>query len=240
MLSQYEYSYDPDEHQGIQALPLSERPYEKLRTQGLDSLSNAELLAILLCSGGKGKSTLDLARELLSCGRGLHYLDRAPIETVAQLVTGVGMVKGMRVKAAFELGRRLEQERNTAELTEISSAQAAKDWFRPILSHLGHEELHAVFLDNGNHVLKSKRLASGGSAGAALAPRDLFSQALAVQASGLILAHNHPSGVSKPSQEDLDFTRNLIRAGSVLSIRVLDHIICTPQGEISMREEGQL
>jgi len=214
----------------IKDFPEEERPRERLRRLGPGSLSDAELLAIILGHGLPGESAVDLGRRLLALGA-LHRLSLEELESVP----GVGPAKAVRIKAALELGRRVQMFRE--RLFCISSPAEAYSFF----SHLGFEEeeqLWALLLNRKNGIIGRELVALGGISRVPVDPRDLFRAAVRRNAAALILAHNHPSGDPSPSPEDISLTRRLVEAGKLLGVEVLDHLVVVAGGYVSMRAKG--
>jgi len=212
-------------------------PRERLRERGTESLDDAELLALLLRTGTRGRPAEALARELLEAG-GLHGLARAvPAELERQ--PGVGPTKAATLLAALELGRRLAQRR----LEMGDAIRGPEDVFRHFHARLRdapHEQLHLLLLD-GRHRLMREVMASRGTLTASLVhPREVFRPALREGAAALVVVHNHPSGDPAPSGEDREVTRRLVQAGALLGVPVLDHVVVAERGWVSLRAEGEL
>ena len=222
----------------IHELPRDSRPYERLQEYGEASLSDSELLAILLNSGRKGKTALDLAQQLLASAGGLRLLAQSSLAEL-QLVPGIGQVKAMRLKAAFELGRRLQGSGLEPGFT-VTSPDNAADYLRPKLADLDHEEFHCLFLDCRKRIIRSELIASGGLDVAAVWPREIFRKALRANAHSIILTHNHPSGNPEPSEADLAATEAIVELGRKMGIPVIDHLIVAGDLCLSFRERGLL
>ena len=212
-------------------------PREWLREHGPEGLDDAELLALLLRTGARGRSALELARELLG-GAGLHGLARAlPAELERQ--AGVGPAKAATLLAALAIGRRLAQRR----LHTGDAFRGPEDVFRHFHARLRdapHEQFHLLLLD-GRHRLLREVMASRGTLTASLVhPREVFRPALREGAAALVVAHNHPSGDPAPSSEDREVTRRLVQAGALLGVPLLDHVVVAERGWVSLREQGEL
>jgi DNA repair protein RadC len=212
-------------------------PRERLRERGTESLDDAELLALLLRTGARGRPAEQLARELLG-GSGLHGLARAiPAELERQ--PGVGPAKAATLLAALELGRRLAQRR----LHTGDAIRGPQDVFRHFHARLRdapHEQFHLLLLD-GRHRLLREVMASRGTLTASLVhPREVFRPALREGAAALVVVHNHPSGDPAPSAEDREVTRRLVQAGALLGVPLLDHVVVAERGWVSLREQGEL
>ncbi len=207
----------------IREMPPSDRPRERLAERGADALSTAELIAILLRTGVKGQSAVQLAQELLRAhGNSLEELVRVPLEALAQ-VKGVGKTKAIQLKAAFELARRLSLPREAQPM--INTPGEAADVLRGTLRDLAHEEFRALLLNTKNALIRVAPVSVGSLNASIVEPREVFKQAIAASAASMILAHNHPSGDPTPSSEDIAITKRLVKAGELLNIAVLDHII---------------
>jgi DNA repair protein RadC len=212
-------------------------PRERLRERGTESLDDAELLALLLRTGARGRPAEALARELLG-GAGLHGLARAiPAELERQ--PGVGPAKAATLLAALEIARRLAQRR----LGTGDAIRGPQDVFRHFHARLRdapHEQLHLLLLD-GRHRLLREVMASRGTLTASLVhPREVFRPALREGAAALVVVHNHPSGDPAPSPEDREVTRRLVQAGALLGVPLLDHVVVAERGWVSLREHGEL
>ncbi len=218
--------------------PEGERPREKLLARGAQALSDAELLAIFLRVGVKGKSAVELARELLTHFGGLNRLFAAPQADFAAF-NGLGPAKYAQLQAVLEMARRAlaEQMRVGDSLT---SPAAVRDFLRLRLAGLPHEVFMAVFLDAQNRVLAVEELFRGTLTQTSVYPREVVKRALAHNAGGVILAHNHPSGVAEPSQADHWLTQQLKQALALVDVRVLDHFLVAGGRGVSFAERGWL
>lgn len=223
---------------GIKNMPEADRPYEKMLAGGASALTPAELISVIICSGNRNASATELAAMLLSEGRNLAYLDRAEIYELSKLVPGIGKVKALRIKAAFELGRRLRLESLESEKVVITSADDVMKWFEAKIGHLPHEEFHMMMLDSANTLIHSAKICSGGLSRIAIDPKDVFKLPLRYNASAIILAHNHPSGKTEASAADIKTTKRLKEAADLLGLRLLDHVIAAQGSSISMKREG--
>lgn len=215
----------------------ADQPREKLALKGKHTLSDAELLAILIGSGSRNESAVALCQRIL---HDVHYnlndLGKVSIEQLQQY-KGIGMAKAITIVAALELGRR----RQRAEIPEKPTIRSSRDAYRaiaPTLVDLPHEEFWILLLNRANQVTKRVRISEGGTSGTLVDAKKVYRYALEGQASALILSHNHPSGNLKPSDADIRITRKLIDAGKVLDITVLDHIIVSERGYTSLADEG--
>lgn len=216
-----------------------DRPREKLMTLGARSLSDAELLAILIRSGSAKESALDLAKRILAnAGNDLHRLSALGVEELTWH-KGMGEAKALAIVAAMELGRR-RRAADTRERPSITSSASAFDLIRPKLADLQHEEFWLLLLDRGNRLLEQLPVSSGGMHGTVADPKVIFKKALDKRASCLILCHNHPSGQLRPSEEDILLTRKLTEGARLLDIVVQDHLIVTNNGYYSFADNGMM
>jgi len=220
--------------------PDAERPRERLLNQGAAALSDAELLAIFLRSGVRGKSAVDLARELLAAFDG--NLARLAEATIDQLsgIRGIGPAKATQLQAALELSRRALQARLT-ERDLFSSPDAVRDWLRLKLGSLPHEVFGALWLDAQNRMIRYEELFRGTLSQTSVYPREVIKSALAHNAAAVILAHNHPSGLTQPSRADETLTTSLKQALAQVDVKVLDHFIVAGNAPpLSFAERGLL
>jgi DNA repair protein RadC len=220
----------------ISDLPESERPRERLISAGADKLSEAELLAILLRVGVSGKSAVQLGQHLLERFGGLSGIHRAPFEELVA-EKGIGQAKAAQIKAAIELGRRLQQSKPEEQVTIGNPAQAA-DLVKYDMQALDHEVLRVILMDTRNQVLEIKEIYRGSVNTAQVRAADVFKAAVRKNATALIVVHNHPSGDPTPSPDDVAVTRELIKAGEMIDVKVLDHIIIGRGRHVSMKERG--
>lgn len=213
-----------------------DRPREKLMLKGKESLSNAELIAILIGSGSRNESAVDLSRRILASVDNLNSLAKL---TLSQLMNfkGIGEAKAITIVAALELGRRRRVE-ETVELVRITSSKLVFEIMQPIIGELLHEEFWVLFLNNSNKVISKAQLSKGGITGTIVDARMVFRLALENGATGLILCHNHPSGNLQPSNADKEITNKLKIAGDSLDVKVLDHLIVTETKYYSFVDEG--
>lgn len=218
--------------------PEGERPREKLLQRGAPALSDAELLAIFLRVGVRGKSAVELARDLLAHFGGLTRLFSASQPEFAAF-PGMGSAKFAQIQAVLEMARRaLGEEMCRGDV--LSSPGAVRDYLRLHLGGLPHEVFMALFLDAHNRVLAREELFRGTLTQTSVYPREVVKRALAHNAAGIILAHNHPSGVAEPSQADRWLTDQLKAALGLVDVRVLDHIIVAGSKGLSFAERGWL
>ena len=223
----------------ITAWAEEDRPREKLQFKGKHSLSDAELLAILLGSGSREETAVGLAKLILQGSQNnLNELGKRNLAEL-QKFKGVGEAKAITIVAAMELGRR-RQMSNILEKPQITSSRDAFNVIAPILIDLPHEEFWILIMNRGNKVLSRERISIGGTSHTIVDSKIVFRKAIEKQAAGVILCHNHPSGNLYPSQSDLDLTEKLRQAGHVLEIPVVDHLIVSERGYYSFADEGVL
>ena len=220
--------------------PEGERPRERLLAHGPEALSDAELLAIYLRVGVRGKSAVDLARELIQRFDGsLSSLAEASLDELAS-VSGIGMAKAAQLKASFELARRALTQQMTARDT-FANPGKVRDWLRLKLATRQHEVFMALWLDAQNRLIKADELFSGSLTQTSVYPREVVKTALAHNAAAVILAHNHPSGVSEPSRADEMLTKTLKEALAMVDVKLLDHFIVAGNATpLSFAERGLL
>ncbi len=224
---------------GIKELPETQRPRERLARLGARSLSDAELVAVLLGSGVSGSSALTIAAEL-TAGGGL-YTKLATARKPRDLAQyrGLGKAKAATLLAAAELGRRIAETRGP-ELSRLSGPEEAYRYLAPKLRYLAKECFTVVLLNAKNKVLELEEVSSGSLTSVAVSVSDVFKSAIAANAAAIMVAHNHPSGDPDPSSADDRLTERLYRAGKLLGVPVLDHIIVGSRGYFSYKEAGRI
>lgn len=216
-----------------------DKPREKLVQKGRAVLSDAELIAILIGSGSRNESAVELSKRILSsANNNLSELGRLSIKQLMEF-KGIGEAKAVTIAAALEVGRRRRGE-DAEKITKIQSSKNVFELLHPIIGELEHEEFWIVYLNNSNKVLHRAQLSKGGITGTLVDVRLVMKQALELGAIALILAHNHPSGTLKPSSADKQITRKLKTASEALDIKVLDHLIITHKEYFSFADEGVL
>lgn len=219
--------------------PEDERPRERLLTQGAAALSDAELLAIFLRVGVRGKSAVDLARELIRHFGSLNYLFAAT-QTEFSLIPGMGPAKFAQLQAVLELSRRALAE-ELKQGNAFATPGSVRDYLRLHLAGLKHEVFFALWLDSQNRLIASEELFRGTLTQTSVYPREVVKKALMHNAAAVVLAHNHPSGVSEPSSADQFLTRELKQALALVDVRVLDHFIVAGSAQpLSFAERGLL
>ena len=214
-----------------------DKPREKLMLKGKSVLSDAELIAILIGSGSRNESAVDLSKKILaSVDNNLNALGKVSISQLMNF-KGIGEAKAISIIAALELGRRRRAE-EVVELKKVTSSKVIFEIMQPIIGELPHEDFWIIYLNNSNKVISKSQLSKGGITGTLVDIRIVFKTALEMGATALILCHNHPSGTLIPSDADRQITRKLKLAGDSLEIKVLDHLIVTETSYFSFADEG--
>ena len=224
---------------GIKLWAEEDRPREKLLLHGRRHLTDAELIAILIGSGNRNETAVDLSKRILASTN--HDLDALGKTTITELskFKGIGEAKAISIVAALELGRR-RKETPVTKVIKISGARDAYEVLAPMMTDLNHEEFWILILNRANFVKAKLMISRGGQSGTVVDPKIIFKTALEFNAASLILAHNHPSGNSKPSAEDIKVTKRLVEAGKMMDMPVLDHLIIADQLFFSFADEGLL
>lgn len=216
-----------------------DRPREKLILKGKRALSDAELLAILIGSGTREESAVDLCKRILaSCSNSLNQLGRLEVMDLVKF-KGIGEAKAISIIAALEIGRR-RRELEPEKRPIINSSAQLFNILYPLMADLNVEEFWMVHLNKANKVMFTERVSSGGVSGTLVDPKRIFSSALNRLSAGIIVAHNHPSGALKPSQQDIRLTKTLYNAGNLLDIKLLDHIIIAGNSYFSFADQHLL
>jgi DNA repair protein RadC len=229
--------FKPEKSFTIKSWSPEDRPREKLLLKGKSALSDAELLAILLGTGTPTLSAVDLGKKILQdVGHDLHQLARHTVKDLIK-VKGIGEAKAVTIIAAMELGRR-RKELETGTKPKINGSQDAYQLLKSDLQDIPHEEFWVILLNRANRVVRKYQISQGGVAGTVADPKIIFKAALDDLASGIILAHNHPSGNLTASQADIDLTKKLVAGGRLLEIQVMDHLIIAGQKYYSFADEG--
>jgi len=218
---------------------VEDRPREKLYSKGTSSLSDAELLAILIGSGTRNRSAVDLGRELLMrAGNNLNTLGKLSIAEL-RTIRGIGSARAVTIAAALELGRR----RKLAEIPELPQIKCSRDVFdiiSPYVADISHEEFWILFLNRSNKVITTMKLSQGGISGTVTDVRIILKKAIENLASGIIVCHNHPSGNLNPSESDSRITQKIKEAGALMDIQLLDHLIISDKDYYSFADNGML
>ncbi|MEP7167934.1 MAG: DNA repair protein RadC [Bacteroidota bacterium] len=228
------------ETSGIKTWAEADRPREKLLKLGRHNLTDSELLAILIRTGTREFTAVDVAKKILSsCNNDITQLSKLSVNDLMKNHKGMGEVKAITIVAALELGRR-RREAEGLKKERITTSQNAFEILQPKMADLAHEEFFVLLLNRANDVIKDHQISKGGIAGTVVDPKLIFKAALEHNACGIILSHNHPSGNPKPSPEDLKLTKRLKDAGTLMEIDVIDHIIVAGEGYFSFADEGLL
>ncbi len=217
-----------------------DRPREKMLAKGIEALSNAELLAILINNGTKDASAVDLSKALLNaCDNSIHQLSKLSVKEILYLkIKGLGTAKAVTIVAALELANRREiEDKNKVKIT---CSKDIADFLQIKLQYLQHEVFAIVFLNNHYKVIHFEIISEGGITGTVAEPRIILKKALQYNSTSIILTHNHPSGNLNPSLADKEFTQTIKTAAATVDIRLLDHIIVSDMGFFSFADEGIL
>lgn len=223
-------------HLTMKTLPVEDRPTEKLQRLGAAALSEAELLAVIIRSGTHRETALALSQRLL---QDLQLLQESSFEEL-QLLHGVGEVRAAQIKAILELGHRLQLPRAANGKPRIRDPRDAIRLLEGEMRLLRQEEMRVILLDSRHRVIRIQTIAQGTLNSAVTHPRDLFREALKANAAAVIMAHNHPSGDARPSPEDLAATRRFVEVGELTGIPVVDHLIISSSGSLSLKERGEI
>ncbi len=223
----------------IKEWAVEDRPREKLLKKGIQSLSNAEIIALLIGSGTKNESAVDLSKRILkSVNNNLNELGKLDVNELTKN-KGIGEAKAITIIAALELGRR----RKISEIIEkkkITQSNDVFEFFQPLLGDLPHEEFWILLLNRSNRIIEKKKISQGGVSGTVIDVKIILKHALENLASSIILCHNHPSGNKMPSKADDNITRKLVEGSTLLDIKVLDHIIIADTDYYSYADEGAI
>jgi DNA repair protein RadC len=224
----------------IKHWPEDERPRERLVKFGGDALSDAQLLAILIGSGDRGarKNAVDICRDLLKDFDNLNNLDRASIHELCQ-VKGIGLAKATQIKAALEVGKRMASTRS-GNSKKMTTSRAFVDYFAPFLKNLRKEVVKVALLNNKLHLIKDIVVSEGSVDTSIVHPREVMIPAIKESATKIVLIHNHPSGDPSPSQADIEITHRVSKAGEIIGIKLLDHIIIGGTEFYSFADEGMI
>lgn len=213
-------------------------PREKLMANGAASLSNTELLAIILGSGSNGENVMELSRRILAgCGNSLANLEKLSVKQFVNRFCGIGPVKAVSILAALELGRR-RMNANMPERPVLSNSRQVYDFIAPHLRGLPHEECWALFLNASNRLIDFRRISIGGVSETLADPRIILKLAIENLATSLVVCHNHPSGSAQPSQSDKQLTHNLMNASKSLGMKLVDHLIVCENSYYSFADQA--
>ena len=224
-----QYSYT------IKELPEEERPREKLLKSGSSSLSNAELLALVIRTGTRERTAVELAQDILNYFGGLKSLVNLSVEEIEK-IKGVGPAKGTRINAVIELSKRLYRA-TMEESVIIENPDDVAKLVMPELRYMKQEVFKLILLDTKNEVIAMPVITKGGLTSSIVHPREVFKEAIRRSSASIILVHNHPSGLPDPSGEDIKITRRLIEAGKIMGVEVLDHLVIGDGIYTSMKEK---
>ena len=220
----------------VKELPLDDRPREKLLLRGAQSLSDAELVAILLRTGKKGKSVIEIARELINSEGNLAMLATKSVDSL-QKISGIGKDKAAALAAAFELSRRILSQPKWLSNKKITSPQDVAEIFIPILRDDNKEKFIVVCLNSANKIIKHEIISVGNLNSSVVHPREIFKVAIDNSSASIILIHNHPSGNPEPSNEDIRITKKIVETGKIMDIPVFDHLIIAGETYTSLVEK---
>lgn len=220
----------------VKDLPLDDRPREKLSMRGAQNLTDAELLAILMRTGTKGKSVIEMAQELTTNYGNLAVLSGKSISELTKIV-GIGKDKAVTLMAAFEISRRILSQSRWFSEKKITTPADVAEIFIPLFSHEDKENFVLICLNSANKIIKYEIISVGNLNSSVVHPREIFKSAIENNSASVILLHNHPSGNTEPSNEDISITKKLIEAGKLLDIPVFDHIIIAGAGYSSFVEK---
>lgn len=229
-----------EEKLSIKNWAQDDRPREKLLMKSAAALSNAELLAILINNGTRNASALDLAKSLLSkAGNSIHQLSKLSVKEILQLkIKGIGEAKAVTLVAALELLNRRDAESKSKAI--ISKSNDIADFLKAKLQYLPKEVSAVVLLNNANVIIHFEIVSEGGISGTLMDSRIILKKALQYNATGIIICHNHPGGILKPSKADIDITQKIYAAAQTMDIKLLDHIIVSDMGYFSFSDENML
>jgi len=220
----------------VKELPLDDRPREKLLLRGAQSLSDAELVAILLRTGKKGKSVIEIARDLINSEGNLAMLATKSVDSL-QKISGIGKDKAAALAAAFELSRRILSQPKWLSNKKITSPQDVAEIFIPILRDDNKEKFIVVCLNSANKIIKHEIISVGNLNSSVVHPREIFKVAIDNSSASIILIHNHPSGNPEPSNEDIRITKKIVETGKIMDIPVFDHLIIAGETYTSLVEK---
>ncbi len=224
------------DHITIKEMPEEERPREKMMKYGSDKVTNAELLAIIIRTGSRRASAVNLADKILSRAENLRELPNLSIQELME-IKGIGLAKGVQIKAALELGRRIASSFRL-ETRSISSPKDVADYLMEEMRYYQKEYFKAVFLNTKNQVISTEIISIGSLNSSIVHPREIFCAAVKKASASVILVHNHPSGDPTPSREDIEVTKRIVQAGEIIGVSVLDHLIIGEGRYYSFRESG--
>ena len=223
----------------IKDLQTGDRPRERLIKNGVEALSDEELLSIIIKTGNKENSAKELSTILIKEIDGIKNLNNINYEKLNK-IKGIGMAKACEILASIELGKRINKKISSISNIKLTSTSLVYDYYKPILSCKKQEYFYCVYLDNAKKVIKDKLLFIGTINYSVVHPREVFKEAYLLSASSIICVHNHPAGNILPSKQDIDLTNNLVQIGNLLGIKVLDHVIVGENNYYSFLENGDM
>ena len=221
----------------IKELPLLERPRERLFNEGVENLTNEELLSILLKCGTRDKNVKELSLEILKELNNIHDLNELNLEKLTK-IKGIGKTKAATLLSAIELGRRINKKIDRINDIKITNSNLVYEYFKDKIGYEKQEHFYCLYLDNSKKVIKNKLLFLGTINYSMVHPREIFKEAYLSGATSIICIHNHPSGNIKPSKQDIELTNNLIKIGMLLGIKIDDHIIISKNNSFSFFENN--
>lgn len=223
----------------IKSMPACERPREKLLNKGRDFISNTELIALLIGSGTRNQSAIEIASIILNdSNNDLQELAKKSISDLKKF-KGIGDAKAILIYSALELGRR-KPLTDTAKPPRLTCSRHCYEFLYPYFADLTHEEFYAVYVNRNNKIMAVRQISKGGLSGTVADGKVIFQKALEAKATGIVLAHNHPSGVADPSPADMHLTKSLQKFGLMIDLQILDHLIITDNNYFSFADEGIL
>lgn len=223
----------------IKDIPRHDRPIERLLNYGSESLSNVELLTILIKTGTKEKSAKDLAEEILKMVNNISDLKNLDLEQL-KLIKGIGTVKAANILAALELTKRINNQVYSLNNLKIINSSLVFDYYKDRIGDKLQEYFYCIYLNTAKNVIKDKLLFIGTINQSLVHPREIFKEAYLISASGIICVHNHPAGSIYPSKEDIKLTNKLVEIGNLLGIKIIDHVIITKDNYYSFFENNDI
>lgn len=223
----------------IKEIPISERPIERLITNGSSNLNNEELLSILIKTGNKYESSKDLALKVLNKVNKISELKNIKLEELIK-IDGIGYTKAATILSAIELGKRINQNVLTLNNIKFDNPNIIYEYYKTKLENVFQEHFYCIYLDNNKKIIRDKKLFVGTINYSVVHPREVFKEAYLLSASAIICVHNHPSGNVIPSKQDIETTKLLIEVGKIMGIEVCDHIIIGKDKYYSLYENGDI